>query len=390
MLKYFRQHLGARLFLSYLAIIVVGSAVLAATSQFALPSSFNRHMLAMMGTGTDTIPPGMGMGMGMGFGGQGAGNANLRSQLFLDYRAGFNDAFMVAGLAALLVALILSLIFSRGVTGPVQAMSLAAQRIAAGRYDERVPVRGDDELAQLAARFNQMAQKLDEVETMRRRLIGDVSHELRTPLTAIQGSMEGLMDGVLPASPDTFEQIHGEAKRLNRLVEDLQELSRVDARAYELQLEPIEIGAIIRTVVKRLGPQAASRNISLTVEEPVDAPKVFADEDRLVQVLSNLTNNALQYTPEGGRVSISARRTDHEISVSVRDNGLGIPAEHLPHIFDRFYRADKSRSRQEGAGSGVGLTIARALVEAHGGRIWAESEGWGKGSTFTFTLPIAE
>jgi signal transduction histidine kinase len=293
-------------------------------------------------------------------------------------------------LAASLVAVVLSLFFSRRVVAPLRAMTAASQRIADGHYDERVLVMGTDELAQLAARFNQMAVKLEQVESMRRRLIGDVSHELRTPLTAIKGSMEGLIDGILPPEAATYEQIHAEADRLNHLVDDLQELSRVEAGAYELDLRPVNIASVLQIVTKRLAPQFEARKISLDLRLAPALPLVRADEDRAVQVLTNLAGNALQYTPEGGRVSISAERFDDEIRISVRDTGIGIPPEHLGHVFDRFYRVDKSRSRQAGGGSGIGLTIARALVEAQHGRLWAESDGEGRGTTLAFTLPVAK
>ncbi|HEU0296705.1 MAG TPA: ATP-binding protein [Anaerolineales bacterium] len=371
MLDYFRHHLGAKILLSYLVIILLGVTVLVIASQFILPTAFNRHMMnsEMMG------------GM-MGMGGSGP-----MSQLYVDFRASFNEALLYAALAAVMAALALSFLFSRSVVAPVLAMSEATQRIAEGRHGERVQVMGADELAGLAIRFNQMAEKLDQVEAMRRRLIGDVSHELRTPLTAIKGSMEGLMDGVLPANEETFQQIHAEADRLNRLVDDLQELSRVEARAYQLDIRPVNVLSLVQTVTKRLAPQAESKRISLDFELTPDPRPVLADEDRAIQILTNLTGNALQYTPEGGNVTITAKRLDDEVQFSVRDTGVGIPNEHLAHIFDRFYRVDKSRSRQAGGGSGIGLTIARALVEAQGGRIWAESAGEGKGSTFAFTLP---
>ncbi len=378
MTDYFHRHLGAKLLLSYLAIVVVGVTVLIIASQFILPTSFNRHM------------NGMGNGTGMGMDSQGFGNSGQMSQLYVDYRAGFNEALMYATLAAMLVAVALSFLFTRSVIAPVSAMSFATQRIADGRYDERVNVNGADELAQLALSFNQMAEKLNEIESMRRRLIGDVSHELRTPLTAIKGSMEGLMDGVLPATDETFQQVHAEADRLNRLVDDLQELSRVEARSYELDIRPVDISALVRTVIKRLTTQAESKRISLDFELAPDLPHILADEDRATQVLTNLTGNALQYTPEGGRVIISAKQIKNEVQIAVRDTGIGIPPEHLANIFDRFYRVDKSRSCQSGGGSGIGLTIARALIEAHGGHIWVESEGDGKGSMFNFTLPIAK
>jgi histidine kinase len=317
-------------------------------------------------------------------------NGSAMSQLYVDYRASFNEALTYAALAATITALALSFLFSRSVVAPVLAMSHATQRIADGRYDERVQVIGADELAQLALRFNLMAEKLDQVESMRRRLIGDVSHELRTPLTAIKGSMEGLMDGVLPANDETYQQIYLEADRLNRLVNDLQELSRVEARAYQLDIRALDVVSLMKTVTKRLAPQAESKRISLDVELPPDLPRVLADEDRAIQILTNLTGNALQYTPEEGRVTISAKRVNDEVQISVRDTGIGIPPEHLSHIFDRFYRVDKSRSRKSGGGSGIGLTIARALIEAQGRRIRVESAGEGRGSTFVFTLPVTK
>jgi signal transduction histidine kinase len=383
MRDYVRQHLGVKLFLSYLAVVAVGALILFVISQSILPSAFNRHMLGLGG--------GQMMGMGrQGVGGQGLGGQGGMAQLFADFRASFNDALTYAALAAIAVAVALSLFFSRSVLAPVRGMSAASRRIADGHYDERVNVRGSDELAQLAARFNQMAESLEQVESMRRQLIGDVSHELRTPLTAIKGSMEGLIDGVLPATAETYEQIHAEADRLNRLVDDLQELSRVEARAYALQPRPLDVASLARTVTKRLAPQFESKHISLDLELPSDIPAVLADEDRFVQVLTNLVGNALQYTPEGGSVRIAARHSSQDVEISVSDTGIGIPPEHLVHIFDRFYRVDKSRSRRAGGGSGIGLTIARALVEAQGGRIWAESDGEDHGSTFFFTVPVAK
>jgi len=370
MLDYFRKHLGAKIFVSYLVIIVLGVTVLIIASQFILPAAFNRHM--------------------SGMGGMMMSGSDSMSQLFIDFRASFNEALMYAAIAAMLAALALSFLFSRSVVAPVLAMSRATQRIADGRYDERVQVVGSDELAGLAMRFNQMAEKLDQVESMRRRLIGDVSHELRTPLTAIKGSMEGLMDGVLAADDETFQQILAEADRLNRLVDDLQELSRVEARAYQLDFRSLDVSSLVQTVTKRLMPQAQARRISLDFDLAPDLQPIIADEDRAIQIITNLAGNALQYTPEGGQVTISSKRINDEIQFSVRDTGVGIPPEHISHIFDRFYRVDKSRSRQNGGGSGIGLTIARSLVEAHGGRIWAESAGEGEGSVFHFTLPIVK
>jgi len=223
---------------------------------------------------------------------------------------------------------------------------------------------------------------------MRRELIGDVAHELRTPLTAIKGSMEGLIDGVLPSEVETYQLIYAEADRLERLVNDLQELSRVEAGAYELIRKPISVSSLVESAAARLSRQFEDKGVTLESKVPANLPPALADEDRIGQVLLNLVGNALQYTPPGGHVRIAASRRGHEVHVSITDTGIGISPEHLPHLFTRFYRVDKSRSRA-GGGSGIGLTIARHLVEAHGGRIWVESPGAGRGSSFTFTLPLA-
>ncbi|MGD8403237.1 MAG: ATP-binding protein [Anaerolineales bacterium] len=388
MINYFRRHLGAKLFLSYLAIILVGATVLGITTAFTAPTAYNRH-LGMMTQMTDEngmmgmMEPGNGQGLRRG---QGSGFA---SELYVSFQESLTEALTWAALAAGAAALLVSFFLSRRVVTPVRAMTSASQRIAAGHYDERVQARGADELGQLAHSFNQMATQLQGVEGMRRQLIGDVAHELRTPLTFIKGSMEGLMDGVLPATPETYQQVHQEADRLNRLVNDLQELSRVEAGAYELDFHPVEIVSLVKTVEKRLGSQFKDKHVQLATNLASDLPPIQGDADRLIQVLTNLLTNALRYTPEGGEVTLDASLQGEHIQVAIRDTGVGIPAEHLPHIFTRFYRVDKSRSRQAG-GSGIGLTITKHLVEAHGGRIWVESEGEENGSVFTFTLPITE
>jgi len=232
-----------------------------------------------------------------------------------------------------------------------------------------------------------MADKLEKTETMRRRLIGDVTHELRTPLAAIKGYMEGLIDGVLPATPETYQQVYSEADRLQRLVNDLQELSRVEAGAFQLKIQQVSINELIETVTQHLRSQFDEKGILLEANLAAGLPKVPADKDRILQVLTNLVGNALQYTPAGGKVVASAAQSKSEIVISITDTGIGISPDHLPFIFNRFYRTDKSRARASG-GSGIGLTIAQALVKAHHGRIWAESAGEGKGSSFHFTLPV--
>jgi len=361
--------------------------VLALTVPAVLPQAFNRHLGHMGANSGMGMMPGTGQGQGFGFGsGQGA---SMMAELFTGFRAGVFEALAWAAGAAVLVAVLISLLLSRSILRPLRDMMQASQRISEGHYDERVRVGGADELGQLAERFNGMAEKLHQVEAMRRQLIGDVSHELRTPLTAIKGSMEGLMDGVLPASDETYQQIHQEADRLNRLVDDLQELSRVEAGAYELDLRPTDLAPILETLAKRFRQPFEAKRVGFDLSLPASLPPVLADEHRILQVLTNLTANALQYTPEGGSVAISAIRANAHVQLTVRDTGAGIAPEHLSHLFDRFYRVDKSRSRAAGGGSGIGLTIAKYLVEAHGGKIWVESEGVGKGSAFSFTLAVS-
>jgi histidine kinase len=376
-MKYIRERLGAKLFLANLLVILIGVIILAITIQITIPAAFNNHMGMMAANG-----------LGMGMMGQGQGPGFGRT-LFENFRASMFQSLGYAVTASVLAALLVSWFLSRRIVAPVQTLMDASQRIADGHYAERVNVDGTDEIAQLAARFNQMATQLEQVESMRRQLIGDVSHELRTPLTSIKGYMEGLVDGVLPSTPETFNQIHREADRLSRLVDDLQELSRVEAKAYSLEIRSIAVFNLVQTTVKRLSPQAAAKRITLRSDLPANLPPVQADEDRITQVLVNLVANAVQYTPEGGTVTISAARQPDEIHISVTDTGIGIPPEHLTNLFTRFYRVDKSRSRNAGGGSGIGLTIAKHLVEAHGGRIWAESKSDGQGSTFTFSLKIA-
>ena len=377
----FRSKLALKLFLSYLLIIFISLVVLFVSVEFVIPNAFDRHMSSMM------RESGMSGGMGMMTG------DSMGNDLYLGFRSAVADALLKAGLLAFMIALGASLLISRKVVFPIQEITKASRYIADGHYDQRVTLPNSaqagnpDELGQLALSFNQMAENLDQTETMRRQLIGDVSHELRTPLTTIKGSMEGLLDGVLPATPETFENIHREASRLERLVSDLQELSRVESGAVTLVLSPLEISGLIGSVIKHLKPQFSEKKVSLELEISDSLPPVNADQDRLSQVLINLLGNALQYTPEEGKVSLSVHRDEDSIIIRITDTGIGIPPEHLPHLFTRFYRVDKSRSRA-GGGSGIGLTIAKSIVESHGGRIWVESGGPGKGSTFTFTLPV--
>lgn len=376
-----RSRMGLKLFASYFLVIAIGMGAIWISTRFTVPNSYQRHLFFM--------EQNAGAGNGMGMMGQGNGQGNgMMSQFYQDYQASFNESLIVAVIAATLVALLASVIISRNIVAPIRLMTSASERIAEGRYDERVTLRGNDELTHLAKSFNQMAAQLEQVEAMRRQLIGDVAHELRTPLTAIKGSAEGLMDGVLPASDETYQQIHNEAERLSRLVDDLQELSRVESGALQLDIRAVDSATVIATVTKRLQHQFDAKRVTLTAEISPEPVSFLADEGRAIQILTNLIGNALQHTPENGVVTVSVMCDKNEARFSVRDTGEGISEEHLTRIFDRFYRVDKSRSRVRG-GSGIGLTIAKHLVESQSGKIWAESIGKNKGSVFTFVLPLA-
>jgi histidine kinase len=365
-----KTYLSWKLMASYLIVILVGVITLTLAVEAAIPTAFNRHLLGMQQM--------MGSMHGL---------AEMSSDLFTNFRAAVTEALLVSTTAALVSAIIVSLFVSRRVVTPIRQMMQASQRIAAGRYQERVDVASEDELGQLAHSFNQMAATLEQTEAMRRDLIANVAHELRTPLASIKGYMEGMIDGVLPTQPETFQQIYHEADRLQRLVNDLQELSRVEAGAFKLERRPLAIADLIQQTAAHLRAQFEEKEVTLQLNLPDNLPQVLADKDRISQVLLNLMGNALQYTPPGGSVTVTTKVENPELLVSIGDTGIGVSAEHLPHIFNRFYRVDKSRSRA-GGGSGIGLTIAKHLIEAHGGHIWAASEGEGRGSIFTFSLPL--
>jgi signal transduction histidine kinase len=363
-----RNRLGWKLFLSYLVVVLVGVVVLFGTAQFHATATISHHIEIMHALlGDDPV---------------------LQTQLDDSFHAAVNDILSVSTVAALLAAVAVSIFTARRIVGPITAMMRASQHIAAGDYHERVQVPGQDELGALAQSFNRMAATLERTEQRRMELIGDVAHELRTPLSAIKGALEGLVDGVLPADTGTFLDLQREVARLQRLVQDLEQLSRAEAGQIPLDLHLVSLTGLVQAVANRLKPQYHDKGVDIALNLSPQLPQIRADPGRISQVLLNLLGNALQYTPSGGHVIVQARRDGGEVVVAVHDSGIGLSAEHLSHVFERFYRVDKSRSRA-GGGSGIGLTIAKHLVEAHGGRIWATSPGPSRGSTFTFTLPVA-
>jgi histidine kinase len=287
-----------------------------------------------------------------------------------------------------IVAAAISLLISRRIVRPVRAIADASRYIAGGHYDSRVGVNSADELGEMASSFNQMAASLANTETARRQLIADVSHELKTPLASIKAYMEGFQDGVIAPTGEHFHQVHREVARLQRLVNDLHELSLAAEGVVTIEPTPCDAAHIVNAVVGRLQPQFDAKEVALIADIPLDLPPIQADRERIEQVLINLLGNGLQYTPAGGRITVTIARHDGALRFAVQDTGIGIAPADLDRVFQRFFRVDKSRARSSG-GSGIGLTIAQHLVEAHRGRIWAESPGESQGATFCFTLPTA-
>jgi len=297
------------------------------------------------------------------------------------------QALLISSGVAIAVAVPVSLVASQGIVRPIERLLATAQQIADGYYHERVPLQGDRELVRLAAQFNTIAAALEQAEQRRVTLIGDVAHELRTPLATIAGYVEGVLDGVVEADEDTWVVVLDEVNRLHRLAGDLQELSRVEAKQIVLARQNVHLETLIEAICTRLEPQFTEKSVRLQVQLANGLPSVWVDPDRILQVLINLVGNALQYTPRGGLVTIRALVVEKMVHVYVHDTGIGIAAEHLPHLFERFYRVDKARARATG-GAGIGLTICKALVELHGGQIGIHSDGPGQGTTCWFTLPL--
>lgn len=304
--------------------------------------------------------------------------ANLLSRL--------NRVVGTAGLIAVLFSLALALLFSHQLIKPIRALTQAASRLARGDLTQRVEVRGDDELSALARTFNQMAASLQQAEASRKAMTADIAHELRNPLAVQQAHLEAILDGIYPATPENIIPILEQNRLLSRLVEDLRTLALADAGQLPLEKTPIDLRDLIERVAERFRPQAAGQGIAIKVFARHNCPLALVDPGRMEQILGNLLSNALRFTPTGGHIEMYLDCTPQMIHLSVHDSGPGIPEDALPHVFKRFYRVDRGRSRAEG-GSGLGLAIARQLARAHGGDLTAANHPQG-GAIFTLSLPL--
>jgi signal transduction histidine kinase len=297
-----------------------------------------------------------------------------------------NTSLMLSGLAALAFSLLLGIVISRIFTRPIRELTDAARKVANGNLNQHVEVRSNDELGELTVVFNDMTVKLSQLIESRKRMTADIAHELRTPISVILGHAEGIHDGVLDASPETIEIIRHESIRLEKLVNDLRVLALSDAGDLKLSPQPSSPIQLMQTVQDIFKYKAQSKEIELVLDHPVQLPDVMIDTDRMVQVFSNLVENALRVTPRGGIIRLAASEQDHQVDMVVSDTGPGLPDGESELIFDRLYRTDQSRQRDQG-GSGLGLAIARTLVEKQGGKIWAESIP-GSGATIHILLPF--
>lgn len=297
-----------------------------------------------------------------------------------------NRSLIVAGIIAGVVGIILVLLLSRRMLGSIGNLTSTARSLGEGDLSSRATVRGNDEVAELGHAFNNMADALQESERQRRSMVADVAHELRTPLTNIQGHIEAMQDGLMQPDAANLGAVHQQTVHLNHLVSDLRLLAETEASELSLDMEPTSIAELVAETTASFRPGAEAASVQLTTDVDDALPMVRVDRIRIRQALGNLLDNAVRHTPAGGAVTVSAQRHEAGIRVAVADTGPGVPAEALPHVFDRLYRVDPSRDRATG-GSGLGLTITRQLVEAHGGAVWAESQE-GAGSRFGFDLPI--
>ena len=297
---------------------------------------------------------------------------------------------VVAGGLAVIVGLVLGALLSRSLSAPLQRLAAAARAVGSGHLEQRVKVEGSAELAEVGRAFNDMTTALKSAEMQRKNLVADVAHELRTPLTVLQGNLRAILDDVYSLDKIEISRLYDETRLLSRLVDDLRELALADAGQLCLQTRATDAAQVIGDTLDVLVLGAEAQQVTIGAALPESLPMVQADPDRVGQVLRNLLVNALRHTPAGGSVTVSAAVVGDMVEIAVADTGEGIAAEDLPHVFERFWRADPARARQGqlSDSTGLGLSIAQSLITAQGGRIWAESSP-GRGSTFRFTLPLA-
>lgn len=369
-----KTSLSGKFLLSYLLIVLVGVATLLVVTFALAPTLFLSQLVPILQTHPDALT-----------------TPEASQRILGDFLGTLLSALAVATITATAASLTTSLFVARRITIPLQRMMQASKHISAGHYGERIEVaqmHSTDELGQLASSINALAVALEQAEQRRLEVIGNVAHELRTPIATLEGYLEGLLDEVIEPSPRTLAMLHTEAGRLRHLVDDLQEVSRVEAHQIPLSLQSVTPHALVQNALAPLEALFAEKELDLQVAIPEQIPPVRTDPVRAVQILTNVLVNALRYTPTHGCVEVAVSRMENMVAFQVTDTGIGLTPEQRSHIFERFYRVDKSRARASG-GSGIGLTIALSLAQAMGGNLQVASTGLDQGSRFTLTLPLA-
>jgi len=364
--------LSVRLVLSHLLVALAGGIATYLVVRALAPALFDASLRRNPNPGSGRFG-----------GGQGANQA-LRDQ----FAAAVDQSLLIGALVGAAAAAVLGVLLAYRLIRPLARMRAATRAMAQGRYDLPVELPRTTELAELAGDVNTLGQALAETEARRVRLLGEVAHEMRTPLTVIDGYVEGMIDGVLPTTSSELMQVSEEVRRLRRLGDDLTALSR--AEEGRLTLAPVEVDAraVVAAAAERLRPQAEDAGLTLVVAAGADLLPVHADPDRIAQVVTNLVGNALRATPAGGTITLTCSRASGEAVIAVTDTGVGLEPGDLERVFERFYRVPDHGTSGHDTGSGIGLTIARRIVQAHGGELAASSPGPGRGATFTVRLPL--
>lgn len=360
-----KLNLQVRLFFSHILVTIVGVTASSVVGNFFSPRFFQFHVRELEGRGLNI--------------------RTAHSQLLEVFEIAWARGNFWSLLIGTLAAAILSYWLAKRIVQPLNQMETIVEQFANGKLDERMSHLEIPELDRLAMGFNRMASSLEEVEERRREIIDDLTHELRTPLTIIRGRLEEIADGIITATPQIYSRLILETKRLQRLLNDLQELSQAESGSLSLNLKPTNIRQLLEPLTERCGEQLIDSDRSLSLDCPNDLPYVMADSDRTEQILVNLLSNAIRHTPQGS-ITLKAWVEEDRVWISVKDTGSGIAVEELPYIFRRFWRSQSSRSQTYG-GTGIGLAICKRLVENHQGEILVESE-LGVGTTFKFFLPI--
>ena len=362
-----RWGLGARLLAAIVAVILVAAGTAWAVASAIGPEIFHDHMLMAQPSDSSVV-------------------AHAEEA----FTTAWTLSLSLALLAALLTSVVVSVFLTRRIARSLEGVRQAAAQVASGDYDARVPeVHMGTEFDDLAGAFNTMAADLGEIEQTRTRMLGDLAHEMRTPVATLDGYLEGILDGVVAADEPTLGMLREQVTRLARLAQDIALVTAAGEGRLSMHWQPLNVGALIDDAAAQAAAWFTDKGVELGVEVAEEARQTVltADPDRLGQVLTNLLDNAVRHTPAGGRVQLGAQRTGATLRLSVRDSGSGIAAEHLPHLFERFYRADAARDRAHG-GSGIGLAIVHSIVLAHGGTVTVASAGPGHGAVFTVELPV--